>query len=522
MSFIPRPALSLICLSLVSLVGSLVGACAQRQPVTIPPEQLVGLFKNVKGCREKYAAMDARIDAAGVRNPAFYRIPGFPYLRTDRLMASYRNDLSTFDEAAGWVRRMREFDQEAREFEYEALGMSAQEAAIQRFDFLVCSQGLAGLELEVPENLELLRQTAVVPDDYSARAKLLGLYPLSAPLLKSKISRFESEVRAEFAQPAETLIGNGSRVLWQVEAVEDLSLVPKHVYDSSPDELGLPGLVDSSWRAIAEANAPQIASLADGSSRQLGAPVWTATGPAVDTSQPVVNYQIGFVRFGGLSLIQVDYFLWFSRPAGTDAGPAGAPIDGMVWRVTLDEHLKPLAYDSLRASGREHFWFPVQDRLQRQARVDGQPPFFPQQGLAPQRPRLVLAGNHGGLRQVQASDAPLTQAVPRRYQLRRYEELYRLPLPNGSARSLFDTAGFVPGTDSAAPDWMLASGIAEPGRLRHLAHLPIDYLGRRHFDDPRLLQAVFVPLPTPPLPSQAKAHYEGTSPASLSADKAAD
>lgn len=522
MSFISRPALSLICLSLVSLVGSLLGACAQRQPVTIPPEQLVGLFKNVKGCRERYQAMDARIDAAGVRNPAFYQVPGFPYLRTDRLMASYRNDLSTFDEASGWVRRMREFDQEAREFEYEALGMTSQEAAIQRFDFLVCSQGLAGLELEVPGNLELLRESAIVPDDYSTGAKLLGLYPLSAPLLKAKISRFESEVRAEFAQPAETLIGNGSRVLWQVEPVEDLSLVPKHVYDSSPDELGLPGLVDSSWRAIAEANAPQLASLADDGSRQLGTPVWTASGLAVDTRQPLVNYQIGFVRFGGLSLIQVDYFLWFSRPTGTGVTPGSAPIDGMVWRVTLDEHLKPLAYDSLRASGREHFWFPVQARLQRQALVDGQPPFFPQQGLAPPQPRLVLAGSHGGLRQVQAADAPLARAVPRRYQLQRYEELYRLPLPDGSPRSLFDTAGFVPGTDSEAPDWMLASGITEPGRLRHLAHLPIDYLGRRHFDDPHLLQMVFVPLPAPPLPSQAKMPYDGASPAALSADKATD
>ena len=184
-------------------------------------------------------------------------------------------------------------------------------------------------------------------------------------------------------------------------------------------------------------------------------------------------------------------------------------VDGMVWRVTLDEHLKPLAYDSLRASGSEHFWFPAQDRLKLQAAIDGQPPFFPQQGLAPERPRLLLASRHGGLRQVQASDAPLATAETRRYQLQRYEELYRLPLPDGRPRSLFDTAGFVPNTDSAAPAWMLASGIAEPGRLRHLAHLPIDYIGRRHFDDPRLLEQVFVPIPAPPVPAQAQTHFGG-------------
>ena len=102
MRFVPRLAPSLVCLSLVSLVG----ACAHRQPTTIPPEQLVGLFKNVKGCREKYAEMDARIDAAGVRNPAFYRVPGFPYFRTDRYAASFKDEVTGLDEVAGWMRRM--------------------------------------------------------------------------------------------------------------------------------------------------------------------------------------------------------------------------------------------------------------------------------------------------------------------------------------------------------------------------------------------------------------------------------
>lgn len=508
-----RLALLPICLALATLAS---GCTEKKQPIEIPPDQLVGLFKNINGCRQRYAEMDARIDAAGVRNPAFYRVPGFPYLRTDRLMASYRDQLGTFDEAAGWVRRMREFDQEAREFEYEALGMTSQEAAILRFEFLVCSQGLAGLEMEIPENFELVRQSAVVPDDYSTKAQVLGLYPLSTPLLRSKISRFEKEVRAEFAEPVDTLLGAGPQRLWQVAPTEDRSLVPKHLYDTSPDELGLPGLVDSAWRAIAEANAPELATLADSKTGQLGAPVWTASGLAVDTARPTVNYQIGFVRFGQMSLIQVDYFLWFNRPAEAGAAKDGVPVDGLIWRVTLDEFLKPLAYDSLRASGREHFWFPAQPRLQRQADVDGQPPFLPQEGLAPASPRLVLAGSHGGLRQVQSADVPMSKAETRQYQLQRYEELYRLPLPGGGARSLFDTAGYVPGTDSVAPAWMLASGITDPGRLRHLAHLPIDYIGRRHFDDAHLLEAVFVPLPAPPIPAQPE--FGASAPASTSSE----
>lgn len=486
--------------------------CASAPPPKPTLVEMTGFYKELKTCRDRYAEIDAKIDAAGVRDTAFHRVPGFPYLRTDRLTASFRDGIDDFGVLNGWVRRMREFDQEAREFEYQNLGLSPQEAAILRFEFLNCGRGLAGLELENPDNIALVKQLAVPPDDYSEKARTWGFYALTKPLLRADIAANEAKVRAEFAKPVGELLGTGEPLRWQVETVEDRSLIPKSMYDSYPDEFGLPGFVDSTWRAIAEANAPELLSTTDATRRQLGAPMWTAQGLDVDTTKPEVNYQIGFTRLGPLNLVQVNYFFWFRTPL-VSAG--AAPVDGLVWRVTLDDRLQPLAFESLRASGRDHFWFPAQARLTRKPATsstgEDQPAFFPQDGIAPAQPLLVLDAASGGVRRV--STASDHAAKARRYVLKRYEDLYTLPLPGGGTRSPFQLDGLIAGTSSETPGWRSASGITHPGSLRHLSHLPLDYIGRRHFDEPFLMESAFMPLNLP-LPGKpvALAGTAGTGP----------
>src|SRR5262245_47880844 len=125
------------------LAASLLGGCAQPSP-------FVGLFRDLATCRDDYAAMDARVDAAGVRDAAYHRVPGYPYLRFDRTLASYAYEVEGLEPVAGWIRHMREFDQEAREFEYLNLGLTPMEVGNQRNRFLNCGRGLANLELDDP------------------------------------------------------------------------------------------------------------------------------------------------------------------------------------------------------------------------------------------------------------------------------------------------------------------------------------------------------------------------------------
>ena len=132
-----------------------------KLPVPLDPSLFVGMLKAYKDCRAKYEQMDARIDAAGVRDGSYYRVPGFPYLRTDRYAASFRDQVTGLDEVAGWTRRMREFDQEAREFEHQNLGLSTEEIGTWRYDLLSCGGGLANLELFEDANLAFLRKQVV-------------------------------------------------------------------------------------------------------------------------------------------------------------------------------------------------------------------------------------------------------------------------------------------------------------------------------------------------------------------------
>ena len=48
-----------------------------------------------KECVNWFAKLDHAIDRAGVRDAEAYRVPGFPYLRVNRFLASFRNKCLT-------------------------------------------------------------------------------------------------------------------------------------------------------------------------------------------------------------------------------------------------------------------------------------------------------------------------------------------------------------------------------------------------------------------------------------------
>ncbi|MGQ0622536.1 MAG: hypothetical protein ACT4QA_21955 [Panacagrimonas sp.] len=468
-----------------------LSACAQQ------PSPFTGWFKDLATCREEFAALDARVAAAGVGDAAYYRVSGYPYLRTDRTLASFAHEVQSFEQVGGWIRRMRELDQEAREFEYTNLGMSVQEQGIARSRMQVCSGGLAGIELDSPAALQKLRDTVRPPDEYSDLARALGLYPLVVPILSARVGAEQDAVRREFAKPLAELDTPGPLVLWKVKPLKDPALAAEGFKRSFPDELGFPGLSESQWQSLAELHAPQLWIETAGEQDLPAAPLWTASGVSADSAQPLVNFTISFARFAARPVVQIVYFVWFK-------GIDGAPLDGNMWRVTLDTKAQPLLFESLHTSGRAHRWFPVR-ALER--RPNGsrwhEPELFPQEQVPARQATLRLAAGTHALRRVVAPEQA-TASDTRSYELRRYEDLYLLPRPEGGTRSLFGPDGIVPGTDRPDPNWLWSSGISMPGALRQYGRHPTAYVGRSHFDDPLRLESVFVPpaeflAPPPPV-----------------------
>lgn len=468
----------------------LTSACT----TTRKDDPFTGWMKPYKDCRALYAEIDARIDAAGVRDASYYRVPGFPYLRTDRVLASFRNEAASIDEFGGWTRRMREFDQEAREFEYQNLGLSDQERGDLRYRLLTCGHGLAGIELDDPQTRSKLIKSVVPPDEYSFTSRATGIYPLSLPLLKAHVGSQHREVTAQSASPPVPASGTPQR--WQAAEVEDAQLAQEGFTMAQPDELGFPGIVDSAWRALAAANAPQLLIESDANEEQPGTPRWTAGGVAVDTATPQMHYHITFTRFGTQRLAQINYFIWFRASPQRLAATPQADIDGLIWRVTLDAQAQPLIFESLHASGSDHRWFPVQDLALRQdiGFLD-EPPLLPQGRLAPGPIALQIEAGSHRLRRV--TTPPPADDTARQYVLQRYEELFTLARPQGDSRSLYDVHGVIPGSDAGTNGWQWISGRPQAGALRVLGHHAISSVGRQHFDDAFLLETYFEPLNAP-------------------------
>ncbi|QQD19504.1 hypothetical protein I6N98_06545 [Spongiibacter nanhainus] len=463
-------------------------ACQNTAPPPVPKDQFTGLFRNMADCRDDYAKIDAMVAKAGVGNAAYHRVPGYPYLRTDRLTASFIDEVDSFAEINGWVRRMRELDQEAREFEYMNLGLSLRERANYRDRMLNCGKTLAALEINSPEKLERVKAAITLRDGYSETQRALGLYPALVPLIKARLSDQQTQIKARHQGTIAEIPSDQPLTLWKPKNQHDPGLIPVPLDTQFTDELGVPGLTTSGWKALVEVHAPDLWIETGDNADKFGMPHWTQSGLAVDTGEPVVFYHIDYTRFGGEVLVQLNYFLWF---AGGEQVESGAAIDGIVWRVTLDRNGKALVYDSMHTSGRDHRWYPVQ-ALQRRS-VDSywqQAPFFPSDSPAPDSALLRIGTGSHKLQGVAEKNVVETQNN-KQYALVRYENLLALPLPGGGTRSLFDSNGQIRSTRINDPIWLWSSGVPAPGALRQYGHHTTSYIGREYFDDPRLLEKVF-------------------------------
>tara|TARA_R110000850_G_scaffold67188_1_gene149469 strand:- start:8288 stop:9769 length:1482 start_codon:yes stop_codon:yes gene_type:complete len=469
---------------LLSICTSSLAACAlesKNSPFT-------GWYKGYSDCRAEYAAMDERVAAAGVGTAQFYRVPGYPYLRTNRTLASFRYEVQGLEEVSEWLRRMRDLDQEARYYEYLNLGMTDLEHANQRHRFQNCGRILAAIELEDEAAWARLLDIAVPSDAYSNFARTLGLYPLAAVAMKSRAAQHWSQVRHELATPPEAGDPRLPMRLWKAKAVENLDLLDEACKRNLSNALGFPALVGSEWRALAELHAPQMWIETASQGDLPATPAFTQGGLTADSSRATAYYDIAHARSQMGILIQISYHFWFKSSAGADNGP----LNGLVWRVTLNKKLQPLTYESMEASGIDHRWYRIQNLTIRTTEDWWQEPQFVAPEFAPQNEVAVRlrASTH----EVRAaiSARALGDIVRNEYLLQPYENLYLLDRPGGGTRSLFGPNGLIESAWGQDAIGGMASGILKPGVPRQLRHHAIAHVGRRHFDDPYLLDTTFV------------------------------
>jgi hypothetical protein len=457
----------------------------------------------VAQCAAWYRTMDRRIDQAGVRDGGEYRIPGFPYLRTDRFNASFRKEaLAGNDSFRAWTGRLLDLEAAARAAELgnlpadslENLGTDRIQAGART---QACATTLAEHDFAVPERRKLLGERARVPDDYVTWQRALGLYAITRIPFWYGVDGWQKEAAGTMHRSKEGMREPATFSRYAPAGAAGTQAAKAILAGARRDPLGIPQLSAGQREALFAAFAPVIEVETSGDYDRIGALAWgEGSGPVVDASRPVVYRKLAFTRNGGETLVQLVYLAWFSeRPHTKSLDLLAGRLDGIFWRVTVSAQGDALVYDTIHPCGCFHMFLPVPG-------VEPLPPpakgiewaFVPER--APQLPdgaRVVLrlATRTHYLVNVSADGggAGLT------YDFADYDELRSMPAGAGNRRSAFRPDTLMTGTERGERVFFWPMGVPSAGAMRQWGHHATAFVGRRHFDDVDLIERRFRLLP---------------------------
>ena len=441
-------------------------------------------------CLALFADADRAVEIAGVRDQGPVTIEGFPYLRANRFLASFREDFLGDQQFATWVGHLAELDAVARELELQNLLARSRPEKWQREKLAECRQKLVRNLLADPTQRKQLLAAAWIPDDYVTAWRVAGLYPLAAPFVSLGVNRWQDESHKVFSAPLGELPVSGNLRRWRSASMPETKFL-----ELESDPLGIP---------VPEAQQRQYLF-------RRFAPVWevdvvdendlpgTATwwdGPAIDAARPTQYEFLSYTRFGQEVLVQLNYVIWFRARPGDDI--YAGRFDGLVWRVTLGPNGEPWLYDSIHNCGCYHTFIPsghlrLRDDL---PTMYFEPPLVPQQ--APQSPIVlrISSGKHylqrayTAVRPTDVDRNPEPTAAVESLEVADYNRMRSLPA-DGGYRSFFGDYALVAGSERPERFLLWPMGVRSAGAMRQWGHQPVAFVGRRHFDDSRLIETLF-------------------------------
>jgi hypothetical protein len=479
-----------------------VGCAAIDQP--LPPD-MEFQSGDIQACVDWFKRLDEVVDRAGVRDAEAYRIPGFPYLRVSRVLASFRQQAEKDSNAfAAWEKHLRALDERARSYELKnlpqnllaELGANSRSEAAAHTDR--CADSLAMLDATNASRRPVLVERAQVPDDYDDLKRTVGFYPAVSVAFFEFSKKWQTEAASMFEQTASGAIEQQNLVRYQPpDNAASAQRVASIIKNAKMDTLGIPQFGAREAETLFATFAPVFEIETTGEYDRFGPLRWGASEtPEVDVSRPTVYRRLAFTRYGGRTLVQLVYMIWFpERPQSNPLDPLSGKLDGIIFRVTLDQSGHPLVYDSIHLCGCYHMFFPT-------PRVRPIPPpdpkvewaFIPRTLPAIEAPQRVLV-------RVTTRSHYLTDVHPETgghgviYTMADDSELRSLPTAEGT-RSAFGPNGIVPGTDRGERMVTWPLGIESAGAMREWGRHATALVGRRQFDDSDLIERRFEILPS--------------------------
>ena len=480
-----------------ALLGSVVLVLSACTTVPAP----AGAAREIAVCERVFARVDAVVDEARVRDVEAARVAGFSYLRVTRFEASWRDETAMPDGV--FADALAALDGRARGVELANLPAAvrrvlrdelAAEGMADPIDATLdrCRERLLARDRGDSTRRALLRVNAHVADNYSAAMRSFGVYPLSSLAFARGIRGWQRDTQAVFATPLDLLPRHG--VLTQFIPLRDEPIAAAELSALLVQAGSNRHWPEGVLERIAYAFAPVLTIDVVSNDDRPGHPQHGSV--PIDVREPVVFYRAAYARIGNTLHTQLVYTAWFPRRPKT--GPLdilGGEIDALIWRVTLDTDGTPLVFDTIHACGCYHMFFP-DPRLRSKPAPDNHEEFVfvPQtMPVLSQGERVavhIAAGTHYVERVVAASAVPHA-GVP--YRLVAEERLRSLPLDDlsGERRSWYGPDGLVAGSQRLERVLFWPMGIQSAGAMRQWGHHATAFVGRRHFDDPWLIDHRF-------------------------------
>jgi len=431
-------------------------------------------------CETGFFALQQALKRAGIHDAQAKTLPGYPHLGVNRWLAFLQQQAVTVPQQQQWIRLATA--KAWRDQTLLALRLPEDNATFtpQAAHSLLkaCLPVLAART-----DFSTLPQ-AQIPDSYATWLRVTGLYPLTAWLATGSINDYHQEMTARFREPAPQ-----PRQQFAPPVGASAPVAPNAVA-SNPLHIPLPD--NQQLQALMQHYAPVLA-VADTQAWNLPGRVELddAHAPVINTAEPVTYTWQSWTHFRGQHLLQLNYQFWFSqRPKNGWLDSYAGTLDGLIWRVTLKPDGQVLFYDSIHPCGCYHKIYPVDPTLTL-AQIKGDKPVLYSERVADardQRLALLLEPNTHYLVRVTRVDDGLPTSP---YSLADADTLRALPLPDGSAGSLFNAGGLVPISKRGERFFLWPMGVPSAGAMRQPGEHAVAFKGRRHFDEPTLAETLF-------------------------------
>ncbi len=477
------------------LVLLLLSACSTLKPIATTDKESI--------CRYLFSDFEEEVISAGRLDGQDARVSDYPYLRVNRFLYSYRDELHSNTEFDQWATQMMGLAQEAYRYEWKNLPSEVKISLQQKHDITgsfnekLAECGDLLWQVDRDEAKVVLPSRVDVPKEYRTSWRWFGLYPVTSRFVSSRVRKLHQELKQSFLLPVNGLPVKGELRRYALADSDNpisAQAAAKILKQASANPLAISLPKQEKLNLLLSRYAPiwEVDQVTDDD--RIGQPYWTDEKyPRVDLSKPALYSYITHARFDGQVLLQLNYTIWFpARPLTGMFDLFGGRFDGITWRVTLDQDGQPLMYDTMHNCGCYHQWFPS-DRLvlrEEEAMAELEPPLVITAPVLNRGERMALRINSREhfLVNIYSASSLNTDIV---LEMIPYNRLRSLGGEEGARRSLFDSNGIVPGSQRAERWLLWPMGVLAPGAMRQKGRHVIVFAGERYFDEAHLIEQFF-------------------------------